>query len=281
MVISEESQKSCANARPIDYKSLTHPRKFRVSPKPRMHFDFEETIVIYSLVTWMLVLMHNAAGPTIGDEPEDSYQWLEDVTGRKALAWVKERNAESVKELARSAGFRALERRILEILDSEDRIPDVEKLGPYYYNFWRDAKNPRGLWRRTTLEEYKKAKPAWEIVLDLDRLGEEEKVNWVWHGAQVLKPHYKRALVVALARGGRCERPPRVRSHHEGVRPDGFVLPEAKSQIAWRNHDSVFVGTDFGPGSLTESGYPRLAKEWKRGAPLATATLVMEARPAI
>ena len=77
----------------------------------------------------------------------------------------------------------------------------IEKIGPYYYNFWRDAKNPRGLWRRTTLDEYKKAKPNWEIVLDLDALGKEEKTNWVWHGAQALKPDYKRALV-SLSRGG-------------------------------------------------------------------------------
>ena len=77
----------------------------------------------------------------------------------------------------------------------------MQKLGPYYYNFWRDGKNPRGLWRRTTLEEFKKAKPAWEVVLDLDLLGKEEKENWVWHGAQALKPDYKLALI-SLSRGG-------------------------------------------------------------------------------
>ena len=97
--------------------------------------------------------------------------------------------------------FQALERRILEILDSDARIPAIQKIGPYYYNFWRDAKNPRGLWRRTTLEEYRKASPNWEVVLDLDLLGKNEKENWVWHGAQVLRPEYKLAPHFALARG--------------------------------------------------------------------------------
>ena len=87
----------------------------------------------------------------------------------------------------------------------------IEKEGPYYYNFWRDAKNPRGLWRRTTLEEYRKDQPAWEIVIDLDELGRQEHENWVWHGADVLRPGHKRALDLALAGRGRCVRGPRVR----------------------------------------------------------------------
>ncbi len=212
-------------------------------------------------------------------EPEDSYLWLEEVAGARPLAWVRERNAETIKELERSPDFQALDRRILQILDSKERIPAIQKLGPYYYNFWRDAKNPRGLWRRTTLDEYKKTEPAWEVVLDLDRLANEEKENWVWHGAQVLKPDYQRALIF-LSRGG---------ADASVVREfdltgkmfvsDGFKLPEAKSQVAWRNRDSVFVGTDFGPGSLTQSGYPRIAKEWTRGTPLEEAALIREGLP--
>jgi prolyl oligopeptidase len=228
---------------------------------------------------WTLALMLNATGLAPGSELEDSYLWLEDVTGASSLAWVKERNAESVNELTRSPSFQALEHRILEMLDSEDRIPVVQKLGLFYYNFWRDGKNPRGLWRRTTLDEYKKAKPAWEIVLDLDRLGKEEKENWVWHSVQVLKPDYQRALI-SVSRGGADASV--VREFDLADRAfvsDGFKLPEAKSQISWRDHNSVFVGTDFGPGSLTESGYPRIAKEWKRGTPLAEAALIMEGLP--
>ena len=161
--------------------------------------------------------MLNATG-LAGDEPEDSYLWLEDVTGARSLAWVKERNAESMKELTRSPDFRALERRILQILDSEDRIPVVQKLGHYYYNFWRDGKNPRGLWRRTTLEEYKKAKPAWEIVLDLDRLGQgrEGKLGLAWcSGAQARLPA---STDLAVARRRRRERGPGIRPDRKDVR---------------------------------------------------------------
>ena len=175
--------------------------------------------------------------------------------------------------------FRALDHRILGILDSDARIPAIQKIGPYYYNFWRDARNPRGLWRRTTLDEYRKAKPNWEIVLDLDELGKEENVNWVWHGAQALKPEYKLALV-SLSRGGADASV--VREFDLSTKSfvnDGYALPEAKSQMSWRGPDSVFVGTDFGPGSLTRSGYPRIVKEWKRGTPLAEAAVVFEGRP--
>src|SRR5215471_16081336 len=132
---------------------------------------------------------------------KDPYLWLEDVGGDKALAWVKARNAESTGELTKTEGFKKLEERLLRILDSTDKIPFVSKDGEFYYNFWRDAKNKRGLWRRTTLAEYRKAKPAWETVIDLDKLGEEEKENWVWHGVTFLHPEYKRCLV-SLSRGG-------------------------------------------------------------------------------
>jgi prolyl oligopeptidase len=217
--------------------------------------------------------------PVRADEPDDPHAWLEDVSGEKSLTWVKDRNAESLSELAGSAQFKALEQRILRILDSDARIPQVQKIGPHFYNFWRDAKNPRGIWRRTTLEEYKKPSPSWEVVLDLDALGKAEHENWVWHGAQVLKPGNRLALV-SLSRGGADASVIRefdlsTRSFVKG----GYTLPEAKTRDAWRTADSIFVATDFGPGSLTTSGYPRIVKEWKRGTPLASATVVFEAKP--
>ena len=194
------------------------------------------------------------------------------------MAWVKERNAESTGELTRPERFRALEGRIREILDSDARIPMIQKEGRYYYNFWRDAKNPRGLWRRTTLDEYRKDKPAWEVVLDLDELARQEHENWVWHGAQALRPEYRRALV-SLSRGGADAAIVREFDlEKKAFIADGYTLPEAKSRVAWRDADSVFVGTDFGPGSLTDSGYPRVVKEWKRGTPLTEAAVVFEGR---
>ena len=140
-------------------------------------------------------------GLATAGEPDDPRLWLEDVTGDRALAWVRERNAESTAELTKSEAFKSLEGRILSILDSNAKIPMVAKLGPHYYNFWKDAQHKRGLWRRTTLDEYRKADPAWETVIDLDALAESEKTNWVWHGVSALKPGYDRCLI-SLSRGG-------------------------------------------------------------------------------
>jgi prolyl oligopeptidase len=207
--------------------------------------------------------------------PADSYLWLEDVTGDKALDWARARNAESAKVLA-TADEAALEKRILEILDSKARIPAVEKLGPWYYNLWRDAENPRGLWRRTTLGEYRKPEPAWETVIDVDQLSAAEKESWVWQGADCLKPDYRLCLV-SLSRGGADAAV--VREFDLETKTfvkDGFFLPEAKSQASWIDRDALYVGTDFGPGSMTRSGYPRIVKAWRRGTPLAAAETVFE-----
>jgi prolyl oligopeptidase len=217
--------------------------------------------------------------PAGAGEGTDPNLWLEEVTGEKALAWVKERNAQSTGELTEGEAFAALKDRLLKILDSDDRIPFVNKAGEHWYNFWRDAKHPRGVWRRTTLDEYRKAKPAWEVVLDLDALAKDEKENWVWKGASLLKPSYDRCLLL-LSRGGADATVVREFDlKTKSFVKDGFTLPEAKSQVSWRGRDSVFVGTNFGPGSLTKSGYPRLVKEWKRGTPLSEAKLVLEGRP--
>ncbi len=230
-----------------------------------------------------LVLAMSASCPAAADDaakapaPEDRYLWLEDVTAEKALDWARARNAESARVLE-TGDFAALEKRILDILDSDARIPYVEKLGAWYYNFWRDAKNPRGLWRRTTLAEYRKEHPAWETVIDLDALGAAEGENWVWHGADCLKPEYKRCLV-QLSRGGADADVVREFDlEAKAFLKDGFFLPEAKNSVGWRDPDALYVGTDFGAGSMTTSGYPRIAKLWKRGTPLDAAEAVYEGR---
>ncbi|RMH92901.1 S9 family peptidase [Lysobacter pythonis] len=209
----------------------------------------------------------------------DSHQWLEDVGGDKALAWVRERNAKAEAELASTPQFKRLEAEILAILDSDAKIPAVKKMGEWYYNFWQDKANPRGLWRRTTLAEYRKPNPKWETLLDIDVLNEAEGENWVWHGANCLRPSYERCLI-ALSRGGADADVTRefdlgARGFVEG----GFFRPEAKGGMDWIDRDTVFVYTDFGDGSQTSSGYPRIAKRWKRGTPLSAAETVFEGKP--
>jgi prolyl oligopeptidase len=132
---------------------------------------------------------------------EDPHVWLEDVEGEQALDWVRARNARAEAELAANDDFKRMEADILAVLDSDAKIPGVEKIGAYYYNFWKDKNHERGIWRRTTLQEYRKAQPKWETVLDLDALNVEEGTKWVWHGADCLKPDYRRCLI-ALSPGG-------------------------------------------------------------------------------
>src|SRR5262245_6917975 len=175
------------------------------------------------------------------DDTDDPNLWLEEVTGEKPLEWVKARNAESTAALTKSDSFRNLNERLLKILDSDARIPFVSKAGDFYYNFWRDAKNKRGLWRRTTLEEYRRNKPQWETVLDLDALADAEKENWVWKGSSFLKPSYDRCLV-SLSRGGADATVTREFDvSKKAFVEEGFILPEAKSRVSWRDLDSVFV----------------------------------------
>ena len=167
-------------------------------------FSMRATFSLLGLVltvSQFSVIATAADTATKAPETPDKYVWLEDVTGDAALKWVRERNATSTQALAETEAFKALDARLLKILDSDARIPYVEKMGGHYYNFWRDAQNPRGLWRRTTLAEYRKAEPAWETVIDLDALGKAEDENWVWHGADCLKPDYRLCLV-SLSRGG-------------------------------------------------------------------------------
>jgi prolyl oligopeptidase len=209
---------------------------------------------------------------------EDPYLWLEDVSGEKALSWVRQQNAISTNQLEALPDFGAIQHRLLLILNSKERIPYVAKHGKFYYNFWRDEKNTRGLWRRTTLEEYKKPNPSWETVLDLDQLAADEKENWIWQGYQVLRPDYDRCLI-ELSRGGADAAVVREFDlDQKAFVKEGFILPEAKSNVAWRNRNTLYVGSDFGPGSLTTSGYPRVIKEWKRGTPLSAAVTVFEGK---
>ncbi len=209
-------------------------------------------------------------------QEEDPYLWLEEILGEKALEWVKLQNEESTSKLKAVPVFKNIYEKTLQILNSPSRIPYVSIYGNYLYNFWRDAEHPRGIWRRTTLVEYRKKEPKWEIILDIDHLAKEEKENWVWRGAHLIYPEYDRALVM-LSRGGADATVVREFDiPSKSFVKDGFQLPEAKSRVAWMERDKIFVGTDFGPESLTTSGYPRIVKIWKRGTPLSEAETIYE-----
>ncbi|MEU4679877.1 prolyl oligopeptidase family serine peptidase [Micromonospora sp. NPDC023737] len=214
------------------------------------------------------------------DEDDDPYLWLEDLDGAEAARWVRDRNAETLAALTGGERFATLRAEIRQVLDADERIPYPGWRGDhFYYSFWRDAAHPRGLWRRTTLDQYRRRVPEWDVLLDVDALAAEEGESWVWGGVTVLRPGYQRCLI-SLSRGGADATVVREfdLDRREFV-PGGFTLPEAKTAAGWIDPDHIYVATDFGPGSLTTSGYPRIAKRWRRGTPLAEAEVVYEAQP--
>ena len=206
-----------------------------------------------------------------GGMAQDPHLWLENIDGEDALAWVRERNDATVAEF-RDDDFERMRAQAIEVLDTDTRIPYVRRRGEYLYNYWRDAANPRGLWRRTTLDSYRdKQTTQWDVLIDLDELARADGENWVWAGADVIEPDHTLALI-SLSRGGSDASIFReFDMRTTSFVADGFELAEAKSRISWEDHDTVLVGTDFGPGSLTESGYPRIVKRWRRDQPLTDA----------
>ncbi len=228
----------------------------------------------------MVLLATLATSAALAQDATDPFLWLEEVGGDKPLEWVHAHNAVSSKELEASPDFAPIHDRLLAMLDSDARIPYVAKQGKWFYNFWRDAQHVRGLWRRTSLAEYRKPEPKWETVLDLDALSAAENENWVWHGASCLYPAYERCLLRLSRGGGDAVVVREFDVVAKAFVKHGFTLAEAKSDVSWRDRDSVYVGTDFGAdtpgGSLTTSGYPRILKLWHRGTPLASAETVFE-----
>ena len=219
----------------------------------------------------------DAAPPAPVVKNED-FLYLEDVTGEKALAFARAHNAVSEKQLTAEPGFQALQDRLFAIYSSKERIPSPRIVNDVVRNFWTDAEHPRGLWRQTTFADYKKPKPTWTTLLDVDALGKAENQSYVFHGARCLYPQYKKCLIHLSKGGGDSEIVREFDVDTKSFVANGFVLPEAKSRIAWKDANTVYVGTDFGPGTMTTAGYPRTAREWKRGTPLSAATPIFEVK---
>ena len=233
---------------------------------------------------WRLALLRNilplaalllaAAAPAAADDP---YLWLEDIQGTRALAQVRQWNKATEDVLTASPGFEQRRARAREILDDERQIAFPASVqGDWVTNLWRDAAHPRGQWRISPLAAYRAGKPQWRVLIDVDALGKQESKSWVWHGADCLAPAYTRCLV-SLSPGGTDADVVREFDLPSGrFVAGGFVVPEAKSNVAWVDADTLAVVTDFGPDSLTSSGYGRVAKLWKRGTPLAAAVTLTQ-----
>jgi len=210
-----------------------------------------------------------------GDDP---YLWLEDVHGERAMQWVEKENARSLAVLKGDPRYETFHQEALKIVNATDRIPAPELIGTTVYNFWQDPTNVRGLWRRASPASYATAAPAWETVLDLDKLSADEKANWVWHGANCPPPTYRRCLI-GLSDGGEDADTQRefdltTKSFVDG----GFNLPRSKQTADWLDDDTLIVARDWGPGTMTASSYPFVVKTLKRGQSLDQATEVFRGK---
>ncbi len=216
-----------------------------------------------------------AAPPAVPTSPEDPYVWMEEIEGDRAMAWARAENAASLPALQSDPRYAAMRREALTILQAKDRVPGVSFTGDgKLSNFWQDATRVRGVWRKTTLDSYRTAEPAWETVLDIDALAKAEEKNWVYKGASCLAPE-DRYCLVTLSDGGKDAV---VYREFDAVTKtfltDGFVLPEGKQDITWIDRDTVLVARDWGEGTMTKSSYPFVVKRWIRGTPLSSATEV-------
>lgn len=208
------------------------------------------------------------------EQTSDPFQWLEEVEGKRALDWVGTENKRSLDLLQADQRFAGFNAQALTIVNATDRVPMPSFRAGAVDNFWQDQTAVRGLWRRTSLESYRTAAPAWETVLDIDALAKAEGANWVYKGANCLAPE-ERLCLVSLSDGGKDA--VEVREFDAKAKlfvKDGFHLPAGKQQAAWVDQDTLLVGREWTAGNVTESGYPYVIKRLKRGQALSEATEV-------
>jgi prolyl oligopeptidase len=216
--------------------------------------------------------------PTIEAPDDDPYLWLEEIEGERALDFVEQQSRLTLQKFG-GAGFAGDRDTLAEIYDRPDNIPYVTRRGGLLYNLWKDANNPRGIWRRTTLDEFRKPNPKWEILLDVDRLALEENQDWILSWVQTLPGNHPRAIL-SLSRGGSDAAT--LREFDVDTRSfvaDGFVLPEAKSGAEWLDADTLLLSSAYGEGMATNSGYARTVRLWRRGTDISQAPVIFETTP--
>jgi prolyl oligopeptidase len=206
---------------------------------------------------------------------EDPYLWLEEVEGERALTWVREQNTRSLAQLEGDPRFAQLHADALALANSSDRLPTGGIFEGHYYNFWQDETHVRGIYRRAPVAAFARdGAPQWETVFDVDAVAAAENANWVFKGIDCLEG--TTLCLVSLSDGGKDATT--YREYDLATRrfvQNGFVVPEAKSAVTWLDRDTLLVATDWGPGTMTESGYPFVVKRWSRSTPLASATEIM------
>jgi prolyl oligopeptidase len=216
--------------------------------------------------------------PTVAAPDDDPYLWLEEIEGKRALAWVAAQNSVTLAKFG-DATFASDRDTLAALLNRPDHIPFVVRHGQHLYNFWRDANNSRGLWRRTTLDSFRTEQPTWDILLDVDALALQENEDWIWHGASTLPGTHDRAIL-NLSRGGSDAVVLREFDiEAKAFVNDGFYLPEAKGGTQWLDRDTLLLSSAYGKDMATKSGYARTVRLWRRGSAVEQAPVLIETTP--
>ncbi len=222
---------------------------------------------VLAALTIATVVQQGEAQHATGEQP-DKYTWLEDIHGDKPMAWVKSENERTQAVLEKNPHFAILQAEALKALDSPDRIAFPGFSADYIYNTWQDAVHVRGILRRTSFEDYLKPEPKWETVLDYDALAKADHESWVAHGFSCLDPE-EELCMSSLSAGGEDAVTMREFNMKSGTFVQGgFALPRGKQDLSWIDKDTVLISRDWGPGTMSNSGYPITIRVWKRGQPL-------------
>ncbi len=221
-------------------------------------------------------IKNSCAQSTITDS-SDPFLSLEEIDSANSLAWVKTRNELSFKQLSTDPRYQGVEEQVRKILLASDRLAPSSIHANYYYRFWQDTEHKRGLWQRMPLQDFKKGLENWDTLLDIDKLALEEKENWVYQSLSCKEPENKLCLIRLSRGGGDSSVVREFDVENKKFVANGFILPEAKSDISWVDDNTVLVATDWGDGSLTSSGYPRLVRLWSRGTASHTGQILFSA----
>lgn len=208
---------------------------------------------------------------------DDQFLWLEEIDSDRSLAWVKSRNDLSFKRLSSDRRYPHIEEQVRKILLASDRLPSTSIHSNFSHRFWQDAKHKRGLWQRMPLQDFKNGLENWHTILDFDKLAAEENENWVYQSLSCKEPENKRCIIRMSRGGGDSSVAREFDVESKQFVSNGFVLPAAKSDLSWVDDNTMLVATDWGDGSMTSSGYPRLARLWSRGTPSKSGPLLYTA----
>jgi prolyl oligopeptidase len=218
-----------------------------------------------------LVPLHLCAQQAAPADPADKYIYLEDASGPKAMAWVKEHNERSAKIIEADPHFAPYVADALKIAEDPSRLPTPDQHGSDVYNLWHDAQHLHGILRKTTFADYMNPEPHWQTVIDYDALSKQDNTSWVAKDLNCLYPGDGLCMVTLSAGGEDAETLREFDLKTGQFVTGGFVLPHSKQDATWVDANTLYVARDWGPGTMTKSGYPFVVKEWKRGTPLDSA----------